>query len=431
MPSAVEVKPLIRPPDVDLEVPGSKSHTNRALICAALASGRSRLDRVLFADDTEAMLGALDTLGIPVQRSEAERRVEIDGWGTGHRVSGGGDATPLPVDVRQSGTTSRFLLPLLAASPGRYVLDGDEQLRARPFGPQLAALRHLGAEVEGDALPLAITGRNLAGGTVTVESSISSQFLSGLLLSAPLFSSPVAIEVAGLLVSQPYVDLTVSTMASFGVEVETSANDGGQRFVVDGHYRPATVELEPDASAASYFFAAAAITGGRVRIEGLGTNTVQGDLGFVDLLAKMGAEVRSGPDWTEVRGTGTLRGITVDMADISDTAQTLAVVATFADSPTEITGIGFIRFKETDRIGAVVAELGRRGIAVTETNDGMIIQPGPPQPGVVETYDDHRMAMSFALLGLRHPGIEIANPGCVSKTFPDFFDVLDRLRTED
>ncbi|MCL4166311.1 UNVERIFIED_CONTAM: hypothetical protein GTU68_027482 [Idotea baltica] len=312
--------------------------------------------------------------------------------------------------------------------PGRFVLDGDPQLRARPFGPQLAALRQLGAEVDGEALPLTIAGRTLAGDRVTVESSISSQFLSGLLLSAPLFSGQMTIEVEGPIVSEPYVDLTIATMASFGVDVATVAAGDGQRFTIDGDYSAADVELEPDASAASYFFAAAAITGGRVRIDGLGTNTVQGDLGFVDLLAKMGAEVRRGPDWTEVRGTGSLRGITVDMADISDTAQTLAVAATFADSPTEITGIGFIRFKETDRIGAVVTELGRLGIEVSETEDGMIIQPGTPNPGRVNTYDDHRMAMSFALLGLRHPGIEIENPGCVSKTFPDFFEVLEGLR---
>jgi 3-phosphoshikimate 1-carboxyvinyltransferase len=288
--------------------------------------------------------------------------------------------------------------------------------------------------VHGERLPLSIDGRKLTGGHAAVDSSISSQFLSGLLLSAPLFDGPTTIEVTGELVSQPYVDLTVSTMADFGVDVQIAeppaiSGAGGRRFTVDGTYRGAELRIEPDASAASYFFAAAAVTGGRVRIDGLGTDTVQGDIRFVELLAAMGADVDQGPDWTEVRGTGRLRGITADMADISDTAQTLAVVAAFAESPTEITNIGFIRFKETDRIAAAVTELQRRGIDAAETDDGMIIRPGSPKPGRVETYDDHRMAMSFALLGLRHPGIEIGDPGCVSKTFPDFFAVLDKLRS--
>ncbi|MGI9595770.1 MAG: 3-phosphoshikimate 1-carboxyvinyltransferase [Acidimicrobiales bacterium] len=427
----LEVKPLDRPPDVTIDVPGSKSHTNRALLCAALADGRSRLRRVLFADDTQAMLGALSELGVDIDADPVAGTVEVGG----PVPDRAGGQEPIAVDVRQSGTTGRFLVPMLAATPGRFVVDGDPQLRSRPFGPQLDALRSLGATVDGSALPLRIDGRRLHGGAVEVGSSISSQFLSGLLLTAPLLGGTTVIEVGGTMVSRPYIDLTISTMAAFGVDVSVELRSDGadmqpsEVFTVDGQrYRPAEIELEPDASAASYFFAAAAITGGRVRVAGLGRDTVQGDLGFVDVLAAMGAEVRSGPDWTEVQGPETLSGVTVDMADISDTAQTLAVVASFANSPTEITGIGFIRHKETDRIGAAVAELQRLGIGAAETEDGMIIQPGRPRPGRVETYDDHRMAMSFALLGLRHPGIEIDNPGCVAKTFPDYFDVLERLR---
>jgi 3-phosphoshikimate 1-carboxyvinyltransferase len=196
-------------------------------------------------------------------------------------------------------------------------------------------------------------------------------------------------------------------------------------------YRATSFAVEPDASAASYFFAAAAITGGRVRVEGLGTDSLQGDLAFVDALEQMGAEVERGGDFTEVRGTGVLHGVTVDMRDLSDTAQTLAAVAVFADSPTEVTGIGFIRGKETDRIAAVVTELRRCGIEADETDDGFRLVPGRPQPATVETYDDHRMAMSFALLGLRVPGIQIADPGCVDKTFPGYWDEFDRLRGED
>lgn len=414
-----------------MDIPGSKSHTNRALICAALGDGRSQLGRVLFADDTEAMLGALGALGVQLSIDTERATVSVNGG-----LNPVGDR-PIEVDARQSGTTSRFLLPLLAATPGRFVLDGHPQMRARPFGPQLDALRSLGATIDGDRLPMHITGAELRGGTVSVPSSMSSQFLSGLLLGAPCHRSTTTFQVDGTLVSRPYIDLTVTTMATFGVDVaveEHPAADGetdppGLRLTVaPGRYRAADLQLEPDASAASYFFAAAAITGGRVRVDGLGRDTVQGDLGFVDLLARMGADVTVGADYTEVRGSGTLTGITADMADVSDTAQTLAVVAAFADSPTEITGIGFIRHKETDRIAAVVTEMNRLGIDASATGDGWVIRPGTPVPAIVDTYDDHRMAMSFALFGLRHPGIEIDNPGCVSKTFPHFFDVLDRLR---
>lgn len=402
-------------------MPGSKSHTNRALVCAALADGPSTLNGVLRADDTEAMIDSITGLGVAVEWGDDPTEVVVQG---GPVIDG---RERLLVDARQSGTTSRFLLPLLAATPGRFVLDGHEQMRARPFGPQLTALRSVGAEIEGDALPLTIDGRTLTGGTITVSGSMSSQFLSGLLLSAPLLSGGTTIEVDGELVSKPYVELTLDTMARFGVEAEAAADLA--RFDIPGRpYRATDFTVEPDASAASYFFGAAAITGGRVRVIGLGPDTVQGDIGFVRVLESMGATVNHGPGWTEVIGPERLQGITVDMADISDTAQTLAVVAAFAEGPTEVTGIGFIRFKETDRIAAVETELRRLGLDVRSTDDGWVIHPGDPKPGTVETYEDHRMAMSFALLGLRHPGIEIADPGCVAKTFPDFFDVLDRLR---
>ncbi len=415
------VEPLERPPDLVARIPGSKSHTNRALICAALADGRSQLRGALFADDTEAMVGALRALGIAVDVDPDDESMTVDGCAG--VVPGGATA----LDVRQSGTTGRFVLPMLALGSGRIVLDGHPQLRARPFGELTAALAQVGVRTEGDQLPITVMGGGWRGGTVRVGGSVSSQFLSGLLLSAPCALGDTVIEVEGDLVSAPYVDLTLATMRSFGATVTA---DGHRSFAVAATgYRGAVVDLEPDASAASYFFAAAAITGGRVRVEGLGTSSVQGDLAFVDVLASMGADVRQGSDWTEVRGTGTLRGVTVDLAEFSDTAQTLAVTATFASSPTTITGIDFIRRKETDRIAAVVTELVARGIEAREDADGMTIWPGAPTPGVVATYDDHRMAMSFALLGLVHPGISIADPGCVSKTFPRYFTELERLRS--
>ena len=424
----VMIEPLLDPIDAVVTIPGSKSHTNRALLCAALARHESKLSGLLHADDTAAMISALGQLGRPVSVVDddaAGTTVTVEG--SDHGFDQPDNQRPVSLDVRQSGTTGRFLLPVLAASNGRFVLDGDEQLRARPFGPQLTALRQLGADIGGDSLPLAINGRRLAGGLISVAGNVSSQFLSGLLMASPLFATDTVINLDGDLVSRPYVELTLDTMAAFGVDVEVDWDQA--RFTVPvTPYEGATLAIEPDASAASYFFAAAAMVGGRVRVNGLGRHTVQGDLGFVYLLERMGAKVVVADDYTEVTGTGTLRGIEADMADLSDTAQTLAVVAAVASSPTTVTGVGFIRHKETDRIAATTTELRKLGIEAEATDDGFIIRPGPLQAGIVDTYDDHRMAMSFALLGLVSPGIGIANPRCVAKTFPHFFSVLESLR---
>ncbi len=427
--SELSIVPMNGPIDAAVRVPGSKSHTNRALVCAALTGGRSRLHGVLLADDTEAMMSAVVELGAEVERFE-------DHLGPGAvvvgRKAGGshpGDAeSPRTVNVRQSGTTGRFLLAVLAGLEGDFVLDGDPQLRSRPFGPQLRSLRSLGAVVDGEQLPLAITGRTMPGGKVEVSGDISSQFLSGLLLAAPLASGPTEISVSSSLVSKPYVELTLATMADFGVTVDCGS--GLRRFVVpESGYQPSQVNIEPDASAASYFFGAAALAGGRIRVAGLGRSTVQGDLRFVYALEQMGCDVQVGDDYTEVRRVGPLRGIDIDMSDISDTVQTLAVVASQATTATTITGVGFIRNKETDRLAATATELQRLGIDCRQTDDGLTISPGPPRPTTIETYDDHRMAMSFAILGLQNPGIVIADPGCVAKTFPQFFEVLDELRS--
>ncbi|MEM7340319.1 MAG: 3-phosphoshikimate 1-carboxyvinyltransferase [Actinomycetota bacterium] len=422
MGSALAIEPLIARPDVTVAVPGSKSHTNRALACAALADGRSQLDGALFAEDTWAMINALGNLGLDVDANPDRVEIVVDGCG------GALPAGPRRLDVAQSGTTGRFLLATLALGEGPYVLDGDEQLRARPFGPLVHALRTLGASIDGDRLPLTVNG-GAGGGRVELGGSVSSQFLSGLLMAAPCAATAgadVVIELTDELVSVPYVALTLATMATFGVDVDHSADH--QRFRVPAQrYRATDAAIEPDASAASYFFAAAAITGGRVRIPGLSAATVQGDLRFVDILAEMGAEVTYEPDAVTVVGRE-LRGVTVDMRDCSDVAQTLAMVATFASEPTTITGIGFIRHKETDRVSAVVDELTKLGITAVSDADGFTVHPGVPTPGAVATYRDHRMAMSFALLGLVHPGIVIEDPDCVAKTFPDYFSVLDRLR---
>jgi 3-phosphoshikimate 1-carboxyvinyltransferase len=420
------IEPLRAPIDATIRVPGSKSITNRALVVAALADGTSTLERVLFADDTEAMLDSLGRLGV-------ELDVDRDAATVG--VVGNGGVLPagtVELDARMSGTTARFLAPLLASGAGTYVLDGAEQMRSRPMGDGFEALDRLGAEVvaiqQPGHLPARITrGSPAASNEVRLRADASSQFVSGLLLSAPLRPHGLVVRLDGEVVSRPYLDLTLAVMAAFGITVDQP--DDRTYVVPPGRYRATRYTIEPDASAASYFFAAPVIAGGRVRVVGLGAGAVQGDVRFVDVLERMGAAVDRGEDHIEVRASGTLLGVTADLTDFSDTAQTLATTAVFADGPTTVTGIGFIRRKETDRVAAVVAELRRCGIEANEDDDGFTIRPGTPTPATIRTYDDHRMAMSFALLGLRAPGIEIDDPGCVAKTFPEFWDVFDSLGT--
>lgn len=423
MSSTVGIVPLTRTPDADVTVPGSKSFTNRALLCAALADGASTLTGGLLADDTEAMMEALTQLGATTHIETSRDAISVEG--TGGALAPG----PIDLDVRLAATAARFLAPVLALGRGRYRLDGSEPLRRRPMGPLVAALRQLGVSVTDEAdpghLPIVVDASGLAGGRVELPGDVSSQFVSGLLLAGPYAADGIEISVTTDLVSAPYLDVTAATMRAFGVEVER--NEAHFR-VEAGRYTATTFPVEPDATAASYFFAAAAITGGRVRVRGLGSDAVQGDLAFVRLLERMGAHLEQGPDWTEVRGPSVLRGIDVDMSDVSDTVPTLAVVAAFADGPSRLGGIGFIRGKETDRIAAVVRELRRCGVRAEEEPDGIVVWPGPIGPARVQTYDDHRMAMAFALLGLKIEGIEIADPEVVAKTYPGFFTDLERLR---
>lgn len=387
------VEPLERAPDAVVSVPGSKSYTNRALICALLADGRSVITGALDSDDTRAMAGAIEALGAGVQ------------WdGTTITVDGTGGRLPDTADlfVNQAGTAARFLAPVLALGRGTYRLDGDEQLRRRPMGPLIEALRSLGVEVQEEGepghLPIVVKGLGRRPDRpVEVAADVSSQFVSGLLLAG------FDVKPAGKVVSAPYIRMTEHVRNTFGP----------------------TFAVEPDATAASYFLAAAALfDGGRVRVDGLDATSLQGDTAFAGDLTRMGAEV----DGMEVRGTDRLTGITVDMADRPDVAQTLAVVAAFAEGATTVTGIGFVRHHETDRIKAVVTELNRCGIEATEHDDGFTVHGGTPKPfTTVRTYGDHRMAMSFALVGLK-VGIELDDPGCVAKTFPDYFDRLEELR---
>lgn len=415
------VTPLVAPTAATVVPPGSKSLTNRALLCAGLASGTSRIDGVLLADDTRAMLGAIAALGARVQLDETTRTATVTGVDPRRLTTG------VAVDALQSGTTARFILPVLALASVACRLDGDAQLRARPLGPQAQALIALGARVEFDdaaaALPLTVTGP-ARGGAVELPGHVSSQFLSGLLMAGPLMRDGLHVSLTSEQVSVPYLALTRSVMAAFGCDTRTDTYAVGP-----GSYAATDYQVEPDASAASYFWGAGAMTGGSVTVSGLGTSSKQGDVAFVDILERMGAAVERTGDSITVRDSGTLRGVDVDMADISDTAQTLAAVAVFAEGPTRVRGIGFIRRKETDRIAAVVTELRRAGIDATEDADGFTIHPGAARPTAFHTYGDHRMAMSLSLIGLRAPGIKIDGTECVAKTYPDFFVDLERLRT--
>jgi 3-phosphoshikimate 1-carboxyvinyltransferase len=421
---ALEITPFQRPVNAVVSPPGSKSYTNRALPLAALALGESVISGALFSDDTRYMAAALRQLGVSVREDEASSRFTVQGTGGRWATSNA------PLFIGNSGTSARFLAPLVALGQGEYVIDGVEAMRQRPIQPLIEALNRLGGDVESIAgtgcPPVRIRANGLRGGAIRIRGDLSSQYLSGLLMSAPYFERGLELTVDGDLVSKPYLEVTAQAMRAFGVEMHL--NGFSSFSVAPGRYQPTAYRVEPDASGASYLFAVAAITGGRVTVPGLGTESLQGDLNFVRVLERMGCTVNMTASETQVIGTPNLHGVEVDMSQISDTAQTLAAVAVYADSPTRVTGIGFIRKKETDRVGAVVRELQRLGIRALEEEDGFVIYPGAPKPARVETYDDHRMAMSFALIGLRANGVTILDPKCTAKTFPTYWDVLETMR---
>lgn len=427
-PDRVEMIPVSHPVTGTACVPGSKSITNRALPIAGLARGHSTLTGALFSDDTRYMAQALNDLGIPVSDAPEDYRFEVDGG------DGAFPATQADLFIGNSGTTARFLTAILAIGHGTYRLDGVPRMRQRPIGPLLSALRQLGvdarSEADTDCPPIIVRASGFDGGTTTVSGNLSSQFLTGLLLAAPYGRNGVTIAVEGELVSKPYIVITADVMRAFGVETEIDDVDWKTFRVAPGQrYEGRAYQIEPDASNASYFFAAAAVTGGEVTVEGLGSRSTQGDLGFVHVLEQMGATVTLTDARTTVRGPqdGALRGGDFDFNVISDTAQTLAAIAPFADSPVTVRGIAHNRLKETDRIADVATELRRLGQVVDEFADGFTIHQRPVTPAEVHTYDDHRMAMSFALTGLRAPGVTILDPGCTAKTFPDYFQRLDDL----
>jgi 3-phosphoshikimate 1-carboxyvinyltransferase len=406
----------------EVRIPGSKSVTNRALFLSACASGLSYLRRPLLSDDTEAFAAGLTALGYDLQRSAED--VALTGSPTGP------PATAADVYCRDAGTAARFLPALAATGHGTFRFDASPQMRRRPVGPMVAALRDLGATVthtgQDGHLPLTVESGGLAGGPVTMDASVSSQFLTALLMAAPLTRDGLAITVTGM-VSAPYVDMTVRMMRQFGVKVK---RDGGTFTVPPGGYAARSFTVEPDASAASYFFAAAAITGQTAFVPGLGADSLQGDVAFARVLKRMGATVEVWPDGLAVTGTGPLHGGEVNMRDISDTMPTLAAIAPFADGPVRIVDVANVRVKESDRLDACADNLRRLGIEVATGPDWIEIWPGHPKGAEIGCRGDHRIAMSFSVTGLRTPGLTLDDPGCVGKTFPDFHAVLAGVRQE-
>ena len=473
MSSAITLSP-ISPIYAEVTVPGSKSLTNRALIIAAMTRGTSVLNGALISEDTEIMMTALKELGVGIQSFPNQQAIEqpdeipvLRSAEVARQLPGQPGVRPEPetcysqsrtlvirgpggkfpnkkaeLYVGNSGTSARFLTAALAFSDGVYRLYGKPRMHERPMSDLFQALRALGAgiqaENQNESLPAVITGNPGLTGNVTVPANVSSQFLSALLMAAVQAERPVSLNIAeGTIVSIPYINMTLGMMEQFGVAGVDEGETRRFSHFETKRYIPRKIRIEPDASAASYFFAIPAICGGTITVVGLSRNAVQGDVRFVDCLKKMGCQVQYQSDRITVsrplpeNGHAVpLHGIEVDMNEISDTVPTLAVVAMFADTPTWIRNVAHIRKKETDRIAAVVTELRKFGVRVDEFDDGLRIEPLTaqhiPSPVTVETYDDHRMAMSFARAGLKLDGVTILDPDCVQKTYPDFFSDLKK-----
>lgn len=415
------------PPRGRVVVPGSKSLTNRALLLAALAEGRSTLTGALDAEDTRLMIAALRQCGVTIEGDGDEASLAVEGVG-GPLQGGPGGGPEEAIDVGTSGTVSRFLGAVLAASPGVTArLDGTARMRERPLGQLFDALVRQGARItchdhEG-FLPATVRGTRLSGGVVELDEPASSQIVSGVVLAALLADAPTRVVLRAGTPARPYVDMTLAVVGAFGGHAAWVDDDVVE--VVPGGLSGQAYSVEPDASAATYAWALAALHDGRVTVAGLSRASLQGDVGFADVLASMGADVTIGPEGVTVAGTGRLRGVDADLSAMPDPGVTLAALALRADGPTRIRGVAVHRHHETDRIAACATELRRLGATVVEHDDGLDVDPpATPTPGVVvDTYRDHRMAMAFALVG----DVVIDDPGCVAKTWPAYFAFLDRF----
>ena len=420
----LDIAPVVRISGT-LRLPGSKSISNRSLLLAALARGTTELTGLLDADDVDRMRESLRTLGV---------RIEGDGeTAIVHGVAGAFPVRRASLFLGNAGTAFRPLTAALALSHGDYELSGAPRMHERPIGDLVDALRELGADIRYAGAtgfpPLTIApGTVRGGGKVAIRGNVSSQFVTALLMALPLAGGDATVEVQGELISRPYVDMTLALMQRFGVAVAHERDDLFRVPAAAAYVSPGTLPVEGDASSASYFLAAGAIGGGPVRIEGIGRRSIQGDVGFAETLSAMGADVRSGDDWIEVRGKAKLHGIDADFNAIPDAAMTAAMVALFAEGPTLLRNIGSWRVKETDRIAAMARELRKLGASVDEGADWMrVAAPAHWQPASIATYDDHRIAMCFSLAALGGVAVRISDPQCVRKTFPDYFAAFERL----
>ncbi|MEZ8823295.1 3-phosphoshikimate 1-carboxyvinyltransferase [Vibrio amylolyticus] len=409
-----------------VNLPGSKSVSNRALLLAALAKGTTRLTNLLDSDDIRHMLNALTQLGVSCQLSEDKTVCEVVGLGKAFNVEQAQE-----LFLGNAGTAMRPLAAALCLGAGEFVLTGEPRMKERPIGHLVNALRQAGANIEylenEDYPPLKINATGLNAGTVTIDGSISSQFLTAFLMSAPLAKGDITINIEGDLVSKPYIDITLHIMKQFGVDV---INNDYQSFVIksgQSYIAPGDFLVEGDASSASYFLAAAAIKGGEIKVTGIGKNSIQGDVQFADALEKMGAEIEWGDDYVISR-CGELVGIDMDYNHIPDAAMTIATTALFAKGTTAIRNVYNWRVKETDRLAAMATELRKVGAEVEEGEDYIIVKPTPElKHAAIDTYDDHRMAMCFSLVALSNTPVTINDPKCTSKTFPGYFEKLAEL----
>jgi 3-phosphoshikimate 1-carboxyvinyltransferase len=430
----ITLTPFERPFRAVIAPPGSKSLTNRALVIAALAEGDSTLSNVLFADDTEVMLDGLARLGYKLDIDRKKARVTVHG--RGGRVP----KRKVSLSCGNSGTTIRFLAALCALGNGTYRLDGNERMRERPIGELGDLLTSLGATFRYEGRkgypPIEVVADGLAGGKTRFPAAHSSQYLSAVLMAAPYAAEDVIVELEPDQTSWPYVAMTIELMRLFGVQTLVAIEHPGERpkelRVICAPYRACDYAVEPDASNATYFMAAAAARpGARVTVPGLGRNSLQGDVGFGEVLEKMGAAMTLDDDAVTIEGAEHLRGIEIDMSGMPDAAMTLAALAVLADGPTTIHGLHTLRVKETDRLTALQTELGKLGAETSVEDDTLRIEPPREvKAAAIDTYDDHRMAMSFAVVGTTVPGITIRGAECVSKTYPRFFEDLERLRAD-
>lgn len=419
-----EVTP-IKGVDATVPVLGSKSYTNRHLAMAGLSPEPTTLHGALLSQDTLLLAKALRTFGhVTVDIDEATNKISITPNGA-EMV-----APEAEIDMHAAGTPIRLLITMAGLASGRTVLTGSERMQERPMGHLLEALEPLGVPataIKGNNCPpIEVDGPSLSGGSTEIHGTVSSQFTTSLLISAPYAREDVEVNVISELISKPYIDMTIAAMERMGITVERRGYDWF-RVAAGQRYKGGDVLVEPDASGMSYFLAAAAILGGRITIPGINDTSVQGDVGLVQAFARMGCRANASGDQITLEGTGTLKGIEIDMSNMPDVAPTLAVVAAYAEGTTHITGIGNLRVKECDRIDAVSTELTKMGVTVRTTEDTMTIEGGQPHGAVIDTYDDHRIAMAFAICGLRTPGVIIRDPGCVTKSFPTFWDRLAEL----